>query len=86
MPRGGMRPSNELPPCLSERVDLAFCRFDPPVKESPKPEVHKQAVGMNPRHLSAVRASELRNHFYNELGAIKLAVIWMSEHFGDANR
>ena len=42
MPRGGMRPSNELPPCLSERVDLAFSRFDPPVKESPKLEVHKQ--------------------------------------------
>lgn len=41
---------------------------------------------MNPRHLSAVRSSELRNHFYNELGAIKLAVMWVIEHVGNVKR
>jgi uncharacterized Zn finger protein len=40
-----------------------------------------ESMGMNPRHLTAVRSSELRNHFYNELGAIKLACLWVMEHF-----
>lgn len=39
-----------------------------------------EAIGMNPRHLSTVRSSEERNHFYNELGAIKLAVLWALEN------
>ena len=37
-------------------------------------------IGMNPRHLSAIKSSELRNRYYNELGATKLAVIWVLEH------
>lgn len=41
-----------------------------------------EAVGMNPRHLTAVRGSELRNRTYNELGAVKLAVLWTIEHLG----
>ncbi len=40
-----------------------------------------ESLGMNPRHLTAVRSSELRNHFYNELGAAKLACLWVMEHF-----
>ncbi len=40
-----------------------------------------ESMGMNPRHLTAVRSSELRNHFYNELGAAKLACLWVMEHF-----
>ena len=40
-----------------------------------------ESMGMNPRHLTAVRSSELRNHFHNELGATKLACLWVIEHF-----
>jgi hypothetical protein len=39
-----------------------------------------ESIGMNPRHLSAIRSSELRNRFYNELGATKLACLWVLEH------
>ena len=35
------------------------------------------AIGMNSRHLSAVKSSEQRNHIFNELGATKLACLWM---------
>jgi hypothetical protein len=37
-------------------------------------------IGMNPRHLSSIKSSELRNRFYNELGATKLACLWVIEH------
>jgi len=30
--------------------------------------------------LGAVKSSERRNHFFNELGAIKLACLWMLDH------
>jgi len=40
-----------------------------------------EAIGMNSRHLSAVKSSERRNRYYNELGAIKLACLWVLEHF-----
>ena len=40
-----------------------------------------ESVGMSSRKLSSIKSSELRNRFYNELGATKLAVLWMSEHF-----
>ncbi len=40
-----------------------------------------EAVGMGSGHLTAVKSSELRNRRYHELGAIKLAVLWMLEHF-----
>jgi uncharacterized Zn finger protein len=39
-----------------------------------------ESIGMSPRHLGAVKSSEQRNHFFNELGAIKLACLWMLEH------
>ena len=41
-----------------------------------------ESIGMNPRHLGAVKSSELRNHYFNELGAIKLACLWTLEHIG----
>lgn len=41
-----------------------------------------EQIGMNTRHLSAIKASELRNHFFNELGATKLACMWMLDHLG----
>lgn len=40
-----------------------------------------QSIGMNPRHLSSIKSSELRNRYYNELGATKLACLWALEHF-----
>jgi uncharacterized Zn finger protein len=39
-----------------------------------------ESIGMNPRHLSAIKSSEARNHFFNELGATKLACLWVLEH------
>jgi uncharacterized Zn finger protein len=39
-----------------------------------------EAVGMSTQHLSAVKSSELRNRRFHELGAIKLAVLWVIEH------
>jgi uncharacterized Zn finger protein len=40
-----------------------------------------EAVGMGTGHLTAVKSGELRNRRYHELGAIKLAVLWMLEQF-----
>lgn len=40
-----------------------------------------EAIGMNPRHLTAVKSSERRNRYSNELGAIKLACLWMLDRF-----
>lgn len=42
-----------------------------------------ESIGMNSRHLSSIKSSELRNRFYNELGATKLAVLWVMEHLTD---
>lgn len=42
-----------------------------------------EAVGMGTGHLTAVKSSELRNRRFHELGAIKLAVLWMLEHFDE---
>jgi len=39
-----------------------------------------ESIGMNPRHLSALKSSELRNRYFNELGATKLACLWALEH------
>jgi uncharacterized Zn finger protein len=40
-----------------------------------------EMVGMNYRHLSALKSSEARHHYFNELGVTKLACLWMFEHF-----
>lgn len=40
------------------------------------------AVGMSTRHLAAVKSSELRNRRFHELGAMKLAVLWVLDHLG----
>jgi hypothetical protein len=39
-----------------------------------------EGIGMNPRHLAAIKASELRHHYFHELGATKLACLWVLEH------
>jgi uncharacterized Zn finger protein len=43
-----------------------------------------EQIGMNTRHLAAIKSSELRHHYFNELGATKLACVWMIEHLGKA--
>ena len=42
-----------------------------------------ESIGMNTRHLSAIKSSEARNRYFNELGATKLACLWVLERFGD---
>lgn len=39
-----------------------------------------EGIDMSPRHLGAIKSAEARNHFFNELGAVKLAVLWLIEH------
>jgi hypothetical protein len=39
-----------------------------------------ESMGMNPRHLASIKSCELRNSYYNELGATKLACLWVLEH------
>lgn len=41
------------------------------------------SIGMSTQHLSAVKSSELNNRVYHELGATKLACLWVLEHHGD---
>jgi len=43
-----------------------------------------EIIGMNPRHLSSIKSSELHNRYYNELGATKLACLWVLERAGRA--
>ena len=44
-----------------------------------------ESVGMNPRHLTAVKSSELRNRHFHELGAIKLAILWVLDNLDTHN-
>jgi uncharacterized Zn finger protein len=39
-----------------------------------------ESMGMNPQHLSSIKSCELRHHYYNELGATKVACLWVLEH------
>lgn len=39
-----------------------------------------ESIGMNPRHLAAIKSSEARHRYFNELGATKLAVLWVIEN------
>jgi uncharacterized Zn finger protein len=41
------------------------------------------SIGMSTQHLTAVKSSELNNRFYHELGATKLACLWVLEHHGE---
>jgi len=40
-----------------------------------------EAIGASTQHVSAVKRSELRNHYFHELGAMKLACLWVLEKF-----
>ena len=39
-----------------------------------------EIIGMKPQYLSSIKSCELRNRYYNELGAVKLACLWVLEH------
>jgi uncharacterized Zn finger protein len=41
-----------------------------------------ETIGMSTRHLSTIKSSELRNRYFHELGATKLACLWFLEHLG----
>lgn len=41
-----------------------------------------EGIGMSPQHLGAIKSAEARSHFFHELGATKLAVLWVVEHLG----
>ena len=45
-----------------------------------------ESIGMSTRHLSAIKASELRHRYFHELGATKLACLWVLEHLGKTKR
>lgn len=42
-----------------------------------------EGIGMSSRHLSAVKSSELKNRYFHELGATKLACLWVLEHIAE---
>jgi uncharacterized Zn finger protein len=44
------------------------------------------AIGMSTQHLSAIKSDELRNRFYHELGATKLACLWILEHHPEGGK
>ena len=44
------------------------------------------SIGMSTQHLSAVKSSELNNRFYHELGATKLACLWILEHYAEIEK
>jgi uncharacterized Zn finger protein len=39
-----------------------------------------ESIGMNPQHLAAIKSSEARHRYFNELGATKLAALWVIEN------
>jgi hypothetical protein len=41
-----------------------------------------ESIGMSSQHLSAVKSAEKRNRYFHELGATKLACLWVLEHLG----
>jgi uncharacterized Zn finger protein len=44
------------------------------------------SINMSSAHLSAVKRSELRHHYFHELGATKLACLWVMENFKPSAR
>lgn len=42
-----------------------------------------ESIGMNPQHITAVKSSERRNRYFTELGAMKLACMWVLEHIDE---
>lgn len=44
-----------------------------------------ESIGCSSQHLTAVKTGEKRNRFYHELGATKLACLWVLENYGKTN-
>lgn len=42
-----------------------------------------ESIGCSAQHLAAVKRSELRHHYFHELGALKLACLWLLEHHAE---
>ncbi len=42
------------------------------------------SIGMSSRHLTAIKSSEARNRYFHELGATKLACLWVLENIKTA--
>jgi uncharacterized Zn finger protein len=42
-----------------------------------------ESIGMSSQKLSAIKSSERRNRYFHELGATKLACLWVLERFGE---
>ncbi len=42
-----------------------------------------ESIGMSSQKLSAIKSSERRNRYFHELGATKLACLWILERFGE---
>ncbi|MCB0214903.1 MAG: hypothetical protein KDJ52_36525, partial [Anaerolineae bacterium] len=40
-----------------------------------------ESIGMSSQKLSAIKSSEKRNRYFHELGATKLACLWVLEKF-----
>ena len=44
-------------------------------------KVFAESIGMSSQKLSAIKSSERRNRYFHELGATKLACLWVLERF-----
>ncbi|MEM7128303.1 MAG: hypothetical protein AAF702_18370 [Chloroflexota bacterium] len=42
-----------------------------------------ESIGMNPQHITAMKSSERRNRYFMELGAMKLACMWVLENIDE---
>lgn len=45
-----------------------------------------ESIGMSSRHLSAIKSSEKRGRFFHELGATKLACLWVLQSMPDKGK
>jgi len=81
------RTIDEVSTLLQLRTYLQGVKLDALVKELRRHGITQKAlaesIGMSTRHLSAVKSAELKNRFYHELGATKLACLWVLEHIAD---
>ena len=79
-------PATEMPHLTDVRAHLESRTLDSLLNDLKAKGITQKAfaenIGMDTRHLSAIKSSELRNRYFNELGATKLACLWVLEHFG----
>ena len=51
-------------------------------KEGITQKAFAESIGMSTQKLSAIKSSERRNRYFHELGATKLACLWVLQRFG----